>query len=161
MFRDMRRKKQQLAEAEAIAMLQSATSGVLAVNGDNGYPYTVPVSHVYEDGRLYFHSAVEGHKVEALRRDDRVSFCVIVADEVRPPELTTYYRSVVVFGRARILEDTAEKQHALECLARRFSADHMEYARKSIREDWDRLVVVEVRVEHVTAKAALELLKAK
>ena len=161
MFREMRRKKQQLSETMAISMLKSATAGVLAVHGDDGYPYTVPVSHVYEDGKLFFHSAVEGHKVDAIRRNTKVSFCVIQQDEVIPEALSTLYRSVIVFGRARILVDAIEKQHALECLAQRFSEDYMEKAKTEIRNDWDRLIVVELKIEHITAKAALELLTQK
>ena len=77
MFRGMRRKRQLLSEAETIAMLQSCTSGVLAVQGDDDYPYAVPLSFAYEDGRLFFHSAQAGHKIDAIERNDKVSFCVI------------------------------------------------------------------------------------
>lgn len=80
MFRDMRRKRQQLSEAESIEILRKLTSGTLALLGDGGYPYAVPISYVYADGRLYFHSAKEGHKVDAIRGSDRASFCVIEQD---------------------------------------------------------------------------------
>jgi nitroimidazol reductase NimA-like FMN-containing flavoprotein (pyridoxamine 5'-phosphate oxidase superfamily) len=158
MFREMRRNKQKLSKTIAITMLKTATAGVLAVHGDEGYPYAVPVSHVYDDGRLFFHSAVEGHKVDAIRQNAKVSFCVIQQDEVIPEALTTLYRSVIVFGTAKILTDAKEKQHALECLAHRFSEDYMEKARDEIRNDWDRLIVVEVKIEHITGKASLKLL---
>lgn len=80
MFRDMRRKRQQLSEAESIEILRKLTSGTLALLGDGGYPYAVPISYVYADGRLYFHSAKEGHKVDAIRGSDRASFCDIEQD---------------------------------------------------------------------------------
>ena len=73
----MRRKRQQLAEEESIGILQKATSGTLALMGDNDYPYAVPISYVYHEGKLYFHSALTGHKVDAIRKCDKASFCVI------------------------------------------------------------------------------------
>lgn len=89
------------------------TSGTLALHGDNGYPYAVPISYVYANGKIYFHSAVTGHKVDAILRDDKVSFCVVERDEIRPAEFTTYFRSVIVFGKARILTD--ENKNSLPC----------------------------------------------
>jgi nitroimidazol reductase NimA-like FMN-containing flavoprotein (pyridoxamine 5'-phosphate oxidase superfamily) len=77
MFRQMRRKRQELSETEAIAMLESCTSGVLAVHGDDDYPYAVPLSFAYEDGKLFFHCATVGHKLDAVKRDEKASFCVI------------------------------------------------------------------------------------
>ena len=108
-FRQMRRKRQQFSEEESISILQNATAGTLALLGDDGYPYAVPISYVYADGRLYFHSALTGHKVDAIRRCDNASFCVIEQDEVHPKQYTTYYRSVIAFGRIHIIEDEAEK----------------------------------------------------
>jgi nitroimidazol reductase NimA-like FMN-containing flavoprotein (pyridoxamine 5'-phosphate oxidase superfamily) len=83
-FRAMRRKRQQLSEDESISILKKATSGTLALIGDGGYPYAVPISYVYADGRLYFHSALTGHKVDAIRACDKASFCVIDQDCVQP-----------------------------------------------------------------------------
>ena len=108
-FREMRRKRQQLSEEESIAILQKATAGTLALLGDNDYPYAVPISYVYADGRLYFHSALSGHKVDAIRKCDKASFCVIEQDEVHPEKYTTFFRSVIAFGRIHIIEDEAEK----------------------------------------------------
>ena len=82
MFRGMRRKKQLLPEDETIAILRAGTSGVLAVLGDDDYPYAVPLSYAYEDGKLYFHAAVKGHKLDALGRSEKASFCVIGADDI-------------------------------------------------------------------------------
>ena len=90
----MRRKRQQLAEEE-IAILEKATTGTLALLGDNDYPYAVPISYVYHDGKLYFHSALTGHKVDAIRKCDKASFCVIEKDDVQPEKYTTFFRSVI------------------------------------------------------------------
>jgi hypothetical protein len=157
MFREMRRKKQLLPEAETIAMLESCTSGVLAVQGDDDYPYAVALSFAYEDGRLFFHSAKVGHKIDAIERNDKVSFCVIEADEVVQNTFTTHYRSAVVFGRARILADEIEKRHGLECLARKYSPDYLEAAEAEIDGAFDRLCVIELAIEHMTGKAAIEV----
>ena len=91
-FRPMRRIRQQLSHEDAEQILQHSTSGVLSVNGDEGYPYAVPVSYVYADGKIYFHSALQGHKVDAIRNNPKVSFCVIAQDDVKPMEFTTYFK---------------------------------------------------------------------
>jgi len=159
MFRAMRRKKQLLPEAETIAMLQACTSGVLAVQGDDGYPYAVPLSFAYEDGAIYFHAATAGHKLDALGRSDKVSFCVIAADDVVQSAFTTHFRSAVVFGRARVVTDDAQKRRALECLARKYSPDYLEAADAEIDGSWKRTCVIELVVEHMTGKAATELVR--
>lgn len=84
MFREMRRKKQLLPEEEAIAILKEGTFGVLALSGDDGYPYAVPISYVYEGGKLWFHCAKSGHKLDAIRREPKASFCVTAQDKVVP-----------------------------------------------------------------------------
>jgi uncharacterized protein len=157
MFRAMRRKKQLLPEAETIAMLQSCTSGVLAVHGDDDYPYAVPLSFAYEDGRLFFHSAVAGHKLDALARGEKVSFCVIAADDIVPSKFTTHFRSAIAFGRARVVTDDVEKRHALMCLAEKYSPDYLDKADAEIDGDWKRVCVIELAIEHMTGKASLEL----
>ena len=92
-FREMRRKRQQLAEEESIAILEKATAGTLALLGDNDYPYAVPISYVYHEGKLYFHSALAGHKVDAIHKCDKASFCVIEKDDIQPEKYTTFFRS--------------------------------------------------------------------
>ena len=93
MFREMRRRKQQLSESECSAILARGTSGVLALRGDEGYPYAVPLSYVYDDRKIYFHSAKAGHKIDAIRSCSKASFCVIDQDEVVPEEYTTYFKA--------------------------------------------------------------------
>ena len=96
MFREMRRKRQALSPGDCAAVLCRGTSGVLAVAGDGGYPYAVPLSYGYDGEKLYFHCAKAGHKLDAIRRSPKVSFCVIDQDRVVPEEYTTYFRSVIV-----------------------------------------------------------------
>lgn len=154
MFRAMRRSKQQIPETEAVDILKNATSGVLGVSGDDGYPYTVPVSHVYQDHKLYFHCAREGHKFDGILRNDKVSYCVIAKDEVNPSTFSTDYLSVILFGKARILTEAGERQAALEALVRKFSPGYFEEGLREIERDWDRVCVVEIAIKHLTGKRA-------
>ena len=159
-FRPMRRFGQQLTRAECEQILTEATSGVLAVYGDGGYPYTVPVSHVYADGRLYFHCAVAGHKLDGIRRSSKVSFCVIAQDRVLPAERTTAYISVIAFGRARIGEDEAGLRRIAGLVGEKFSGDYPEDCQREIDETIAsrRLACVEITVEHMTGKCAREIM---
>jgi uncharacterized protein len=159
MFRGMRRKRQVLPEAETIAMLESCTSGVLAVQGDDDYPYAVPLSFAYEDGKLFFHAAKAGHKIDAIGRNEKASFCVIAADDVVQSTFTTHFRSAIVFGRARVVTEDDVKRHALECLARKYSPDYLEAAGPEIDGEWKRVCVIELAIEHMTGKAAIEIIK--
>lgn len=161
MFRQMRRFKQQLSKEECEAILREATSGVLAVHGDDGYPYAVPVSHVYRDGKIAFHCAKVGHKIDAIRGSDKVSFCVIAQDEVMPVERTTAYISVIAFGQARIVEDEAGLRRICEWVGEKFCPDHMEGAYQETDEviAANRMYCVEIDVEHLTGKCGNEVLK--
>jgi nitroimidazol reductase NimA-like FMN-containing flavoprotein (pyridoxamine 5'-phosphate oxidase superfamily) len=159
MFREMRRIKQLLSESETIEILQSCTSGVLAVSGDNDYPYAVPLSYAYKDGKLFFHFAKEGHKIDGIKNNDKVSFCVIKTDDVIPKDLNTHYRSAIVFGRARFLTEDSEKRYALECLVEKYSPDHIKEGQSEIESEWDRVCAAEVKIEHMTGKAASDLIK--
>ena len=160
MFRDMRRKNQLLPQEEAEAMLRQGTSGVLSLLGDSGYPYGVPLSYVYHNGKLYFHCAKAGHKLEALRRCPKASFCVIDQDQVVPEEYTTYFRSVIVFGTMRIIEEEQEKRTAVEKLALKYAPeDSAQNRAAAIEKDWKPLCMLELTPEHITGKEAVELMK--
>ena len=154
----MRRKKQALSLEESEAILERGSAGVLAVEGDGGYPYAVPLSYVYREGKLVFHCAKSGHKLDGIRSNNRVSFCVIDRDTVVPEEYTTYFRSVIVFGKARILEDEAEKRTAIDRLARKYAPeDSAENRSRAIEREYRGLCMVEVTAEHITGKEAVEL----
>lgn len=161
MFREMRRKRQALSTEECVRVLEKCTSGVLAVHGDDGYPYAVPLSYVYCRGKLYFHCAKTGHKLDAITADSKVSFCVIDQDQIIPEEYTTYFRSVIVFGKARILENEAEKREAIESLAAKYSPDNEEGRKKEIDREFKLLCMVEVTVDHMSGKEAIELVRQK
>lgn len=160
MFREMRRFKQLLSEKETIEILKSNTSGVLGVMGDKDYPYTVPVSYTYKDGKLFIHSAKQGHKIDSIIRNDKVTFCVIDKDEVIQETFTTHFRSVSIFGRARILIDDSERKYALESLVEKYSPDYIKEGQQEIKKEWDRVSLIEVKIEHMTGKAAIEIINA-
>ena len=158
MFREMRRYRQHLPENEAVRILEHGSSGVLAVLGDGGYPYAVPLSYVYADHTIYFHCADSGHKLDALRRHEQVCFCVIACDNVVPQEYTTDYRSVIAFGRARELTDAAERRRALRLLACKYHpAGSEEDHTRAIIADEAHVCVVAVAIEHLTGKEGLKL----
>ncbi|HIR89406.1 MAG TPA: pyridoxamine 5'-phosphate oxidase family protein [Candidatus Fimimorpha faecalis] len=160
MFREMRRKKQQLSTKECVEILRKRTSGVLAVFGEDGYPYAVPISYVYEDGKIYFHSAKAGHKIDAIQQNSKVSFCIIDQDQVVPEKYTSYFRSVIVFGKVRILEDDQEKYKSIEQLAVKYAPDDREEERKkAIEQEWNAFCMLELTIEHMTGKEAKELAK--
>ena len=157
----MRRNRQQLSREECERILGRCTSGVLALTGDYGYPYAVPLSYVYADGAIIFHSAVEGHKVDAIRRDNRCSFCVIEQDDIKPAEFTTHFRSVIAFGRIHILEDTDEKVQALRLLGRRYSPNDEPGLQHEIDKSLDHVLLLRLDIDHLSGKQAIELVQKK
>jgi len=148
----MRLKNHELPGSEAVSILENNTYGVLALEGDGGYAYAVPVNYAYVGNKIYFHGAKEGHKIDAMNRNNKVSFCVVEKDTVIPERFDTQYRSAIAFGRIRMLEDDKERYAALEALIRKFSPDHMERGKESIKKEWGVVASFEIDVEFVTAK---------
>ena len=155
-FREMRQKKQELSRQEIADILHKGTSGVLALLGDNDYPYAVPISYVYDDGKIYFHSAKSGHKIDAIKNNPKVSMSIIDQEDVIEEELTTYFRSVILFGKARILQEDDEIYHAIETLGLKYNEDEVA-VEKEIRKEWKILCCVEITIEHISGKQAIEL----
>lgn len=162
MFREMRRKKQILSAEECIEILDNGTSGVLALLGDDGYPYALPISYVCCNSRIYFHGAKQGHKVDAIKNYSRASFCVIDQDNVIPEEYTTYFRSVIAFGKIRIMEDESEMKSAIDALAKKYYPADSEAGRQNaIDREWKPLCMIEFTIEHLSGKEAIELTRAR
>ena len=156
MFREMRRIRQQMSEEECLTVLQREPRGVLAVLGDEDYPYTVPMDHVYQDGVLYFHCAKEGHKLDAIRRHDKVTYCVLDKGEKRDPEdWALLFRSVVVFGRIREIRDEEERIRRLRALGNKYnpSPDQVE---EDIAQNAHRACILALEPEHITGKLVHE-----
>lgn len=156
MFREMRRKKQQLSENECIQILQNGKTAVLGVIGDDDYPYTVPINYVYADGKIYFHGAKVGHKIDAITKNPKVSLCVIDKDDIVSAELTTYFKSVILFGKAKILQSDEEIFHAAEVFGLKYNSDK-DAVDKEIHREWKALSCIEIEIEHLSGKEAIEL----
>lgn len=161
MFREMRRKNQALPPELCRKALDRNTHGVLALAGDGGYPYAVPLSYLFEDGKLYFHCAKEGHKIDAVRSCTKASFCVVDADDVLPDEFTTNFRSVIAFGQVRLLDNPEEIRAVMFRLAQRYSPGRDEGIRRTIREEFAGLAILEFSVEHMTGKESRRLMQAR
>ncbi len=152
----MRRTRQELSRAETEAILQNGTTGVLAVHGDDGYPYAVPVNYVYKDGKIYFHGAKAGHKFDAMARNEKVSFCVIARDEVVPDEFADYYKSAVAFGRVRLLEGD-EAVRAVYDLGYKYNPDPAK-VQAEVAKDAAHAACFAITIDHLTGKQAKGLL---
>ncbi|MCI9595770.1 MAG: pyridoxamine 5'-phosphate oxidase family protein [Firmicutes bacterium] len=153
MFREMRLKEEnQLPQKQALEMLENAPYGVMALEGDDHYPYTVPVNYVYADNKIYFHGAVEGHKVDAVKKNEKVSFCVVTQAEVVPEAYNCLYLSAIAFGKIRFAEDEQEKREALELIIDKYSKGFEEDGRKYIKASWDEVQVFVIELEHITGK---------
>ena len=157
MFRNVTRIKQVLPKEECIAILQNEPRGVLSVNGDDGYPYGMPMNHFYnvDDGKLYFHSGMRGHKVDALRRDNRVSYCVYDEGFIRDDEWARNIRSVIVFGRIEFIEDRELICEIARKLSYKFT-DDKEYIEQEIKQSGPRTLMFALTIEHMTGKLVNE-----
>ena len=158
-FREMRRKRQQLPEEDCIAILKKATAGTLALLGDNDYPYAVPISFVFDNNSLFFHSAVAGHKIDAINKHDKASFCIIDKDDIHGDEYTTYFRSVIAFGKIQIVSDASEKLYATKLLGRKYNPNQEEALKEEIEKAFYRMVIIRLDIEHLTGKEAIELVR--
>ena len=159
MFRELRRKGQALPQKECEAILQRGETCVLALAGDGGYPYSVPVNYCYAEGKVYIHCAKEGHKIDAIRRDPKASLTVIDCAQVLPEEYSTHYRSVIAFGRMRILEDEGEMRRALSLFAARLAPEESEESRLREIDRWFPSVsVLEFTPELISGKCSLSCL---
>ena len=161
MFREMRRKNCVISKETAEKILREGDYGVLALSGDDGYCYAVPINYAVEGNKIYFHSAKTGHKLDAIRNNDKVSFCVVDRHEVIAEEFTTYFSSAIAFGRIRIVEDNVDpdKLRGLELLADKYSSTASAERREKELSRLSALVVPVMTIEHLTGKAARELVK--
>lgn len=151
MWRPMRRSGQQLPDKETETILACGREGVLAVT-TGGWPYAVPVNYCWKDGKIIIHSAREGHKIDAVQENDKVSFCVVAEKTVIPEKYTTAYKSAIVFGRARLIEDPEAMTPFLDALAERFTGAPEEERQAYIRKYLARVAVIVIEPEHITGK---------
>ncbi len=157
MFRKMRRFKQQVSQEKCIEILKNEWRGVLAVLGDDGYPYTVPIDFFYDetDGKIYFHGAKEGHKVDAISKCDKVSFCVMDKGFLKEGDWALNITSVVVFGRLKPVTDFEKTKEKVCALGRKYHP-----TAEAVEIEWEnaknRVLCLELTIEHMTGKLVNE-----
>lgn len=157
-FREVSRDKRQiLSQERAEEILTNGVSGVLCVLGDDDYPYGVPINYAYKDGKIYFHGMPHGHKYDAMSKHDKVCFTVIEKETVVPEEYTSYFRSVVAFGRAKIIEDLDMKHKIVDYLVEKYSPGLEEGVHETFAERITWMGAFEIEVEHLSGKEAIEL----
>jgi len=153
-FREMRRKDRQVFDNLVTEILESGEYGVLSVFGENGYPYGVPVNYVYMDDSIFFHCAKTGHKLDAIRDESKVSFCVVTDTELIPEDFSTKFKSAIAFGSASIIEGNEKKLALLE-LIKKYSKDFIEKGRDYVKKEQSGTVIVKISIDHITGKARL------
>jgi nitroimidazol reductase NimA-like FMN-containing flavoprotein (pyridoxamine 5'-phosphate oxidase superfamily) len=157
MFRDIVRIKQKISDEACIEILKNEKRGVLSVLGDDGYPYGMPLNHFYneEDGHLYFHSGMKGHKIDAMKNCDKASYCVMDSGYVRDGEWALNISSVIVFGRIRFVDDHDKVLELCRKLSYKFT-DDTGYIEKEIKNSGPRTLMFELVPEWMTGKLVNE-----
>ena len=155
MFRKMRRYKQELNKGECEEILYKQPRGVLGLIGDYDYPYTLPMSHVYTDGKIYFHGAKTGHKSDSIDNYDKASYCVMDNGFLNDDGWSYTFKSVIIFGKIKKLTDKQEKIDKLTKLGDKFFPTHEETVNE-INKLLDKTEVLELTIEHMTGKIVEE-----
>ncbi len=157
MFRELQRKNKQISHEECVSLLIKQKRGVLSVNGDDGYPYGMPMNHFYneEDGNIYFHCGKEGHRTDALRESDKVSFCVYDEGVKKQGDWALTINSVVVFGRIEIIDDIRTVSEISEKLSRKFT-DDKGYIKNEIDLYAHKTLLLKLIPEHIGGKRVVE-----
>ncbi len=162
MKREMRRIRQLMSAEDNIKVLDRNTNGVLTLTGDDGYPYPVPLSYVYYEGKVYFHGHTAGYKIDAVKQSEKAAFCVVDADLVDGPAYSTTYRSVICYGRPRIVEAADEKLLALQVLGRKYNKGVADESLNAfIGKEFDIVTVIALDVDFMTGKEAIEFVREK
>lgn len=152
MFKELRRKDRKLEYDGVIDLLIQGEYGTLATIGSNGYPYVVPLSYVYLDNAVYFHCGLEGHKLDNIKYDNKVSFCVVGEIETLSEKFSVRYESVILYGRASEVAGD-EKYNALMALLEKYSGEHIAEGKKYIESAKKETKVIKVTIEQITGKA--------
>lgn len=157
MFRPMRRIKNQITIEDAKKLLEGERRGVLAVHGDDGYPFAIPVNYYYDiqAQKIYFHGAKSGHKVDALQKNDKVCFTVYGNERIEKEEWAPYLQSVVVFGRCHLIDDPEKTTEKVRKLATKYYPNKEEIE-KEIEKAIRAVQLYEIEIEHMTGKQIQE-----
>ncbi len=157
MFREMRRFKQQISTDECIRILKEEPRGILSMIGEDGYPYGIPMNHWYceSDGKIYFHCAKTGHKLDAIAKDDRVSYCVYDKGYRKEGEWALNINSVVIFGRIKPVTDPDKTKEICTGLCKKFTDDKA-FLQNELTNALPRVQCLELTIEHMTGKLVNE-----
>lgn len=153
MSKEMRRQDRRLPEKDASAILKRGAYGVLSTADQDGVPYGVPLNYVYLDGAVYFHCALEGHKLDNIAHQEQVSFCIVGKGEVLPHKFSILYESVIVRGQATEVKGKA-KERALLALLEKFTGEYIEKGRKYLTMKKDNCRVFKIIVHNITGKGS-------
>ncbi|OEH84541.1 hypothetical protein BHU72_08510 [Desulfuribacillus stibiiarsenatis] len=152
MFTNMRRKEKMISENDTKEILNRCQHGTLATISVNGYPYSVPLNYVFDQNRLYFHSATTGHKLDNIQHNPLVSFTVIDYYQLIPEKFDAHYDSVIVYGKASIVEEVEGKRKALQLFIKKYSPNYVEQGNHYIERAMNHTTVIQMQVEHMTGK---------
>ncbi len=157
MFRPIRRQKRAITDDEAKKLLSTEKRGVLAVNGDDGYPFAIPVDYYYDEKeeKIFFHGAKNGHKVDSLKKSDKVCFTVYGNEHYEEGEWAPYVQSTVVFGRCHLIEDAAITEERIRELAGKYYPNEEEIEAE-IAKDIRAAQLYEITIEHLSGKQIKE-----
>lgn len=157
MFRELQRKNKQISMEECIELLKKETRGVLSVLGDGDYPYGMPMNHWYneEEGKIYFHCGKSGHRLDALRKCNKVSFCTYDSGYREEGDWALHVKSVIVFGTMEIIGDMDTIADIARKLSYKFTQDE-EYIRTEIEKYAKATLLLQLTPEHVCGKQITE-----
>lgn len=153
MARTMHHKERQLPAEETKMLLGRGKEGILAVNGDEGYPYAVPVNYIYMDNAIYIHSAQHGYKIEAAAANPKVCFTVILSSEIIEADTTTKYESVIAVGNASVLSDEAQKRKIMEEIVRRLAPSNISGGFQTVEKLLSSVGIIKIDIAELTGKA--------
>jgi hypothetical protein len=155
MYKEIRRKDRVLDNASAYAVLKNSEYGVLSTVDKDNQPYGAPVNYAVIDNSIFIHSAssTEGHKLENIMSNSKVSFCVVGKTELLPSKFSTKYESVIIFGAASIVDGENQKREALKALLAKYSPDYLDAGKKYINKSFNKVVVIKVSIDHITGKS--------
>jgi nitroimidazol reductase NimA-like FMN-containing flavoprotein (pyridoxamine 5'-phosphate oxidase superfamily) len=157
MFRAMRRKKNEISIDSAKELLRSSRRGVLAVNGDEGYPYAMPINFWYdeENNRIIFHGAKSGHKSDSLKKNDKVCFTVFGNETIREEDWAPYLQSAIIFGKCHFIENKDDIIGILKKFALKYYPNE-DMVNKEISVSGKGVQIFAIEIEHLSGKEVQE-----
>ncbi len=153
MFRSIRLKDRVVNDENAVEIIKKGSYGVLSTIGEDGYPYGVPLNYTYFDNCICFHCAQQGHKLDNIKFNEKVSFCVVTCSEVLANKFDTDYESAIAFGRANEVTDKSEKKDILLSVINKYSKDYLDAGMNYMKKYWDETKVIKIKIDHFSGKA--------